>query len=1403
MRPPQAAKTAVFTVSTWLAGTKKASLYTALVHPHAGVAEHAHPGAVFVPLFRAPRVLHGAEYTLRVRHHDGHATVAAGQAGDPARRAVRVGRVAFGDLAVVIDEAHGHAAGQVGFEQGFFAFELGMAFAVGDGDWHARTGHALQEDRVGLLNLHHGHTGFELLGTVTHKVRPELAARDQFAEVGHHLATVAHTQGEAVVTLEEALERITRTAVEQGRLGPAFTGTQHVAVGETAAGDEAFERVEVNATREDVAHVHVDRIEAGAVERSRHFHLAVDALLTQYRNLWANAFFDVRRGDVLVDVEAELGAKARVVFFQDHVEFLLGAVGVVTQALDLVAGLGPLALQQTALAGKHSVAIEGDVDLTIVDRLTDHFHAVVQAGGAELCKHVWRGVLANLDHGAQLFVEQDAVDFGRILGNAVEHDVQAAVTGEGHFYNAGQQAAVGTVVVSQQVAVGVQALDHGEEGFQVFGVIHIRRVLAELAVGLREDRGAHAVLATAQVDQDQIGGALVHAQLRGQGLADVGHRCKTGNDQRQRRGHALVGAVFVPTGGHGHRVLAHRNGDAQLRAQLHADSLDGVVQARVFTWVTGSGHPVGRQFDVGQLADAGGGDVGEGFTNGHAARRRSIQQGQRRALAHGHGFTGINVEAGGGDGNVGHRHLPWVNHLVTGHEAGDGAVADGDQEAFARHGLVVKHAFDAVGQFESAWVEVVAQLGFTHRRTVHARGFAQQHFQRHVDRAVAEVAVGDRQLRLGSGFADHGKRATLTLADGLEAREVFRADGQYVAFLGFVTPDFVRGHARLVVWNVAQFETTATLAIVDQFREGVGQTAGADVVDEADRVLVTQLPATVDDFLAAAFHLWVFALYGSKIQVCRAGAGGHGGSSAAAQADQHGRAAEYDQLGADQNLAFLDVFFTDVAHAAGQHDWLVVAAHFIATRGGDGLFKGTEVTGQGRTPEFVVERGAAKRAFDHDVQRGHDALRLAVRHFPQLFETWDLQVGHGETGQARLWLGATAGGAFVADFAARTRSCARERGNCGRVVVGLNLHQDVHRLLHRAVLAGLRVREETAGHRADDHRGVVLISRQNAFAVHHVGVLDHAEQAFFLAFAVDVPTGVENLVTAVLGVGLGEHHQFDVVRVALQAVEGVDQIIDLVFGQGQAQFGVGLLEGGAATAEHVNRSQRLGFGVAEQAGSLFQLADDDLRHAVVQAAGDQLGFGIAELAGNIESDTALQALDFFQATVAGDITGLARPGRDGAEPRQNQEQAAVRLLNGNAWAVLQKARQHLLFVGGQHAGDVGEVSKFSIQACNRWNLLAQLLKEFAVAKGRKGRSAAQDQHLRDSLGKGVCFEAVHSSVNHRHRHPKRHGWPLPNVSWHGLHSIGAFSGAGRAVILTVTNPRQPAFLRAAARFCGR
>jgi hypothetical protein len=80
-----------------------------------------------------------------------------------------------------------------------------------------------------------------------------------------------------------------------------------------------------------------------------------------------------------------------------------------------------------------------------------------------------------------------------------------------------------------------------------------------------------------------------------------------------------------------------------------------------------------------------------------------------------------------------------------------------------------------------------------------------------------------------------------------------------------------------------------------------------------------------------------------------------------------------------------------------------------------------------------------------------------------------------------------------------------------------------------------------------------------------VRVADHAEQALGLGHTVDGELGVENLVAAMLAVGLREHHQLHIGGVALQACEGVDQVVDFVFGQSQAPGLVGIHQGGAAT----------------------------------------------------------------------------------------------------------------------------------------------------------------------------------------------------------------------------------------------
>ncbi len=125
---------------------------------------------------------------------------------------------------------------------------------------------------------------FELLGAVAHEMRPVLRAGDQRAQIAHHLAAVADPEREGIAAPEERFELVARARVEQDGLGPALARAQHIAVGEAAAGREALEVLQAHAPGDDVAHVHVDRLEAGAVERRGHLDLAVDTLLAQDRD---------------------------------------------------------------------------------------------------------------------------------------------------------------------------------------------------------------------------------------------------------------------------------------------------------------------------------------------------------------------------------------------------------------------------------------------------------------------------------------------------------------------------------------------------------------------------------------------------------------------------------------------------------------------------------------------------------------------------------------------------------------------------------------------------------------------------------------------------------------------------------------------------------------------------------------------------------------------------------------------------------------------------------------------------------------------------------------------------------------------------------------------------------------
>ena len=119
------------------------------------------------------------------------------------------------------------------------------------------------------------------------------------------------------------------------------------------------------------------------------------------------------------------------------------------------------------------------------------------------------------------------------------------------------------------------------------------------------------------------------------------------------------------------------------------------------------------------------------------------------------------------------------------------------------------------------------------------------------------------------------------------------------------------------------------------------------------------------------------------------------------------------------------------------------------------------------------------------------------------------------------------------------------------MIVRFDLHQNVRVVFDKAIRAVLcRVKAFNA--RAFDNRRIVRIRHHRALRMFGVRGAYHAEQRNVFHLAINHPIGVEDFMAAMLRVGLREHHQLHIRRIAPHTLEVVDQIIDFVFGQGQA-----------------------------------------------------------------------------------------------------------------------------------------------------------------------------------------------------------------------------------------------------------
>ena len=509
---------------------------------------------------------------------------------------------------------------------------------------------------------------------------------------------------------------------------------------------------------------------------------------------------------------------------------------------------------------------------------------------------------------------------------------------------------------------------------------------------------------------------------------------------------------------------------------------------------------------------------------------------------------------------------------------------------------------------------------------------------------------------------------------------------------------------------------------MDDLGQGIGQAAGAAVVDREDRVGGPQRPAPVDDLLRAALDLRVPALDGIEVEVGCVRPCGHRRGRAAAQANQHARPADLDEQSAGRHLRLVGVAGADVPDAAGEHDRLVIAAddagHLLLVR--------AEVAGQVRPAELVVERRRADRPFDHDGERRRDPIRLRLRPFPRPLEPGDPEVRHGKPAQSRFRFRALPGRALVADLAAGAGRSAGERRDGRRVIVRFNLHQGMRQVLVEAVPTGHRVGKEAASDTPLHHRRVVGIGDDGVLRVPLVGRTDHPEERLGLRHAIDDPRRVEDLVAAVLGVRLREHRELDVGGIPPVAREVRDEIVDLIGRQRQAERGVGLLDGDAAPRKHVHLGQRLRRAVMEQPGRRFKGGQHRLGHPVMQQRNNRADVAVAD---DIERRAALDAADGRQAALPRDVCGLGRPWRNRAQPGCHQHRPARRLRGRRA--VGQQASEDVTLTLGKVAGGLDEMPEPRGHDNTAGLDLPETRVELVEAKGRQRPATAnsQDAHV--------------------------------------------------------------------------
>jgi hypothetical protein len=517
-------------------------------------------------------------------------------------------------------------------------------------------------------------------------------------------------------------------------------------------------------------------------------------------------------------------------------------------------------------------------------------------------------------------------------------------------------------------------------------------------------------------------------------------------------------------------------------------------------------------------------------------------------------------------------------------------------------------------------------------------------------------------------------------------------------------------------------------------------------VDRQDRVRRAAYPAAVDHFLCAPLHLGIAALHGREVELGRARPARHRRRRAATEPDTQRRAAEDDDERSFAQRRFLHVLGQHVAETARDHDRLVIAARDVA-RSRFSLLEGAEIAEDVGTTDLVVEGRRAYRTLEHDVERRRDAVGLVRVAFPGLLVARNAQVRDGEAGQSRLRLGAASRRAFVADLATRAGSRTGKGRDRRRVIVRLHFHHDVRIGPVRRVLAVDRPRKEAHGGAAGDDRGVVAIGREHARGIARVGVADHVEQRAAARLAIHDPLGVEDLVSAMLGVRLREHEQLGVRWIALDGAKALEEIVDLGVAEREPELDVRARERCTPIAAERDASSARRRRVPEQGLCVSRVVHDALGHAIVQCTRDGLELAHAErpATGERIGHAPLDPLDHVETADVNDVGGLARPRRDRAEARHDDERR-TRRDGARARTVAQQRLEALQLGRRERPARLDEVQIVARERRDAGTDATDRLQAALHAKARQRRATGKGQESR--AGSFVVHsESAHDNGN--------------------------------------------------------